>query len=255
MGLLPQPADTDSDRLAPVVRSDFLTTRWSLVLRAGNEAAPGSAEALEEICRLYWYPIYAYVRRMGNEPPDAQDLTQEFFARLLRLKSVNAVAPQKGKFRTFLLVSLKHFLSDARDAAHAIKRGSGIPLISLDEDEAETRFAHELTTNETPEVLFDRRWMLAVLEAAFKKLEAEHHLAGQLERFEQLRDFLQNPSDDGGYNSAAQRLAMTPGAVAVAVHRLRQRYRDLVRFEIAETVASEEELADELRHLFGRARG
>jgi DNA-directed RNA polymerase specialized sigma24 family protein len=168
---------------------------------------------------------------------------------------MNAVAPQKGRFRTFLLVSLKHFLSDARDAAHAIKRGSGRPLFSLDEEEAEMRFAHELTTNETPEVLFDRRWLLAVLESSLKKLEAEHKSVGQLGRFEQLRDFLQNPCDDKGYTEAARRLAMTPAAVSVAVHRLRQRYRDLVRMEIAETVTSEQELADELRHLFGRGNG
>lgn len=159
MGPFHQTIDTDATRLLPAVRSDFLTTRWSLVLRAGNEAA------LAELCRLYWCPIYAYVRRMGNEPPDTQDLTQEFFARLLRFKCMNAVAPQKGKYRTFLLASLKHFLSDAWDTAHAIKHGSGKPLFSLNEEEAETRFAHELTTNETPDVLFDRRWIGAVLES------------------------------------------------------------------------------------------
>jgi RNA polymerase sigma-70 factor (ECF subfamily) len=232
--------------------ADFRTTHWSLVLRAGAESAPDSHAALESLCRAYWYPIYVYVRRLGHGPAEAEDLTQEFFARLLRLKSFGDVAPHKGKFRTFLLASLKHFLSDARDAARAAKRGGGVPVLSLEQFAAEERYRLEPATDAAPDVLFDRRWMLALLERAFNGLRDEYAAAGRARQFEVLKEFLQNPTADGDYDRVATALGLSSGAVAVAVHRLRQRYRDRVRTEIAQTVNSPEELADELRQLFGR---
>ncbi len=232
--------------------ANFRTTHWSVVLRAGQVSSSEAADALEKLCRTYWYPLYVYVRRQGHGPHDAQDLTQEFFARLLRLNSLESVAPHKGKFRTFLLASLKHYLADARDAAQAAKRGSGQPVLSLDDDTAEQRYRLEPATDDSPEVLYDRRWVLAMLEQALGRLRQEYIAAGKTLQFEQMKAFLEGPPVDGDYDRVAAALGLNSGAVAVAVHRLRQRYRDLVRGEIAQTVASPQELADELRHLFGR---
>jgi len=231
---------------------DFRTTHWSLVLAAGQGDASGQVAALDQLCRTYWYPIYVYVRREGHAAHDAQDLTQEFFARLLRLHSLDTVAPDKGRFRTFLLASLKHFLADAHDAAQAAKRGGGQRVISLDALAAEQRYLLEPITEDSPEVLFDRRWALSLLEQSLTRLRDEYQAAEKTRHFEQLKPFLQSPATDGEYDRVAAQLDLSPGAVAVAVHRMRQRYRDLVRAEIAHTVTSQEELADELRHLFGR---
>jgi RNA polymerase sigma-70 factor (ECF subfamily) len=231
--------------------ADFRTTHWSLVLRAGKDSSSESTDALEKLCRTYWYPLYVYIRRQGHGPHDAQDLTQEFFARLLRLNSLEAVTPHKGKFRTFLLASLKHFLADARDAARAVKRGSGQPLFSLDDVTAEQRYRLEPATEDSPEILYDRRWVLALLEQALARLREEYATTGKIQHFEEMKTFLEGPPADGDYDRVAAALGVNSGAVAVSVHRLRQRYRDLVRAEIAQTVASAEELADELRHLFG----
>lgn len=207
---------------------------------------------MERLCSAYWFPLYAFVRRSGYSPPDAQDLTQEFFARLLRLNSLAVVAPHKGKFRTFLLASLKHLLSDARDKARAAKRGHGQIVLSLDDHDAEQRYLLEPATDASPEVLFDRRWLLALLEQALTRLGNEYADAGKVAQFEGLKEFLQSPTEDGDYDRVATALGLNPGAVAVAVHRLRQRYRDLVRAEIAQTVSGPEEMEEELRHLFGR---
>jgi RNA polymerase sigma factor (sigma-70 family) len=234
------------------VGADFRTTHWSMVLRAGQGGSTDSAAALETLCRTYWYPLYVYVRRQGYSPEDAEDFTQEFFARLLRLNSLEVVAPHRGKFRTFLLVSLNHYLSDARDTARAAKRGSGQTGLSLDDESAEQRSRLEPAADASPEVLFDRRWVLALLEQALTRLRREYANAGKAAQFESLKDFLQNPTDDGDYDRVAGALGLNPGAVAVAVHRLRQRYRDLVRAEIAQTVSSPKEMQEELRHLFGR---
>lgn len=244
-------ASEHSETVAEVV-ADFRTTHWSMVLRAGQGGSTDSAVALETLCRTYWYPLYVYVRRQGYGPQDAEDLTQEFFARLLRLNSLEVVAPHRGKFRTFLLVSLNHYLSDARDTARAAKRGSGQTVLSLDDESAEQRYRLEPSADASPEVLFDRRWMLALLEQALNRLGQEYASAGKAAQFELLKEFLQNPTDGGDYDRVAAALGLNPGAVAVAVHRLRQRYRDLVRAEIAQTVSSPEEMEEELRHLYGR---
>ena len=232
--------------------ADFRTTHWSVVLRAGQDTSTEAADALEKLCRTYWYPLYVYVRREGHAPHDAQDLTQDFFARLLRLKSLEAVTPHKGKFRTFLLASLKHFLLNARDAACAAKRGGGQAVISLDALEAEQRYQLEPVNEETPEVLYDRRWTLTLLQQALAGVQCEYAAADKAQQFEVLKEFLQGPAEEGDYDRAGATLGLNPGAVAVAVHRLRQRYRDRLRAEITQTVSSPEELADEMRHLFGR---
>jgi DNA-directed RNA polymerase specialized sigma24 family protein len=230
----------------------FATTQWSQVLQAGRENTPEGAVALEQLCRTYWFPIYVYVRREGHAPHDAQDLTQDFFARLLRLKSLEAVAPHKGKFRTFLLASLRHFLLNARDGACAAKRGGGQAILSLDALEAERRFQLEPITGETPEVLYDRRWTLTLLQQALAEVQREYAAAGKAQQFAVLKEFLQGPAEAGDYDRAGRALGLNPGAVAVAVHRLRQRYRDRLRAEIAQTVSRPEELADEMRYLFDR---
>lgn len=236
----------------PVGGGVFATTHWSVVLQAGAKSSPQAASALEELCRTYWYPIYVYVRRKGHGAHDAEDLTQEFFARLLRLNSLREVGREKGKFRTFLLASLNHFLSDHWDKATAAKRGGGQIVLSLDDQDAEQRYLLEPATDASPEVLFDRRWLLALLEQSLVRLGQEYADAGKAALFEGLKEFLQSPTEDGDYDRVAAALGLNPGAVAVAVHRLRQRYRDLVRAEIAQTVSGPAEMEEELRHLFGR---
>jgi len=232
--------------------ADFRTTHWSQVLEAGQGGSPKATEALEQLCRTYWYPIYAYVRRQGHGPHDAEDMTQEFFARLLRLESLKDVAPQKGKFRTFLLASVKHFLADAWDAAKAKKRGGTHTIVSLDDADAEQRYQNEPAGDVTPDVAFERRWLVTLLERALSGLRKEYARTGKSSQFEQLKEFLSNPAEEGDYDRLAAELGMNSGAVAVAVHRLRQRYRDLVRAEIAHTVSSPQEMEEELGHLFGR---
>ena len=233
--------------------AQFTTTHWSVVLRAGATPSPDSAAALQRLCACYWYPIYAYVRRLGHDPHDAEDMTQDFFARLLRLNSIRAVGPDKGRFRSFLLACLKNSLGDARDAARAVKRGGRVLTLSLDGLSAEERFALEPVSHTTPEFEFDRRWTLLLLERSLARLRDEYQATGKTPLFEQLKGFLENPAEDGEYDRAAAALDMTPGNVAVAVHRLRQRYRDLVRAEVANTVSTPDELSEEIAYLFGRA--
>src|SRR4051812_4906422 len=218
--------------------ADFRTTHWSRVLQAGQESSPTAEAALEDLCRTYWYPIYVYVRRQGHAPHDAEDLTQEFFARLLRLESLKDVAPQKGKFRTFLLASLKHFLADAWDAAKAKKRGGAHTIVSLDDADAEQRYQNEPAGDVTPDVAFERRWLMTLLERALSGVREDYSRAGKSPQFERLKGFLSNPVEEGDYDRLAAQWGKNSGAVAVAVHRLRQRYRDLVRAEIAQTVSS-----------------
>jgi RNA polymerase sigma factor (sigma-70 family) len=247
-----QMGDHSNASPATAQAADFRTTHWSQVLEAGQRTSPNAEAALEQLCRAYWYPIYVYVRRQGHAPHDAEDLTQEFFARLLRLRSLKEIAPHKGKFRTFLLAALHHFLADAWDAAKAEKRGGSHRIVSLDDETAEARYQSEPSGDVAPDVAFERRWLLALLEQALARLRAEHAAAGKIQQFEQMKGFLGNPAEEGEYNQTAKQLGMNSGAVAVAVHRLRQRYRDLVRAEILNTVASPKEMEEELRHLFGR---
>jgi len=228
----------------------FRTTHWSLVALAGEADSPQATAALEKLCQTYWLPLYSYIRRQGYGPHDAQDLAQGFFARLLRMKSLASVGPQKGKFRTFLLAGLNHFLSDERDHARAEKRGGGKNLISLDATSAEERYLEVPAPELTPEKLFDRRWALTVMEQALGRLRKEYGTAGNAALFEQLRGFLSREAGPGEYESSGQKLGISPGGMAVAVHRLRRRYRECVRFELSQTVTSREDLELEMKYLF-----
>ena len=242
--------DSPSDGVEPSanVSGLFRTTHWSVVLAAGQLDAPQSREALEKLCRTYWYPLYAYVRREGFGAADAQDLAQEFFARLLAKNYLGQVGPQKGKFRSFLLAALRHFLSDQRDRARAAKRGGGAEVLSLDAQEAEERYRLEPLDRMDAEKIFERRWAMTLLEQALTRLRDESVVAGKAELFEHLRNFVAGESEVSCGEAAAQ-LGQTESAVKSAVHRLRQRYRELVREEIAQTVADPAETDAEIRYL------
>jgi RNA polymerase sigma-70 factor (ECF subfamily) len=231
----------------------FTTTHWSVVLNAAHSSSPAAQAALETLCRTYWYPLYAYVRRKGRSTEDAQDLTQEFFARLIKDKLVSQFHGE-GKFRSFLLASLEHFLAKEWNRAHRQKREGGHTVISLDADEAEHRFGLEPVGDVTAEALYDRRWALTVLEQALSKLGEEYRSAGNAELFDQLKGLLSGDRTDAPYADVAAGLHMSEDAVKVAAHRLRRRYGEAVRVVIAETVARPDELEDELRHLFAVLR-
>ena len=227
----------------------FTNTHWSVVLAAGQGDTSQSAAALEKLCRTYWYPLYAYVRRQGQVPHDAQDLTQEFFARLLAGNYLQTVAREKGKFRSFLLAAMNHFLCDQRDRANAAKRGGGKVLILLDEEEAEGRYRADTSTPLSPDMIFEKRWATTLLQQAFEKLRQEFAASGKAEKFERLKVFLEDGTEPGDYAKLGSELGMAANTVAAAVHRLRERYRELVRAEIAHTVATPSDVNDEMRHL------
>jgi RNA polymerase sigma-70 factor (ECF subfamily) len=235
-------------------RRSFATTHWSIVLAAAHDSRPDAQAALATLCATYWYPLYAYVRRCGYESHDAEDLTQEFFARLLDKDYLASVDRGKGKFRSFLLASLRHFLANERDWARARKRGGGRTVFSFDRGEAETRYRLEPSHESTPEKDFDRQWALALLGQVLDRLEAEHAASAAERLFEGLKGFLTQAEGSCPYAEVAPRLGMTAGTVKVAVHRLRRRYRQLLRDEIAQTVAGPEEVDEEIRHLFGAFR-
>ena len=228
----------------------FATTHWSVILTAGQNESQEADAALEKLCRTYWYPLYAFIRRQGHSPHDAQDLTQGFFALLLEKDFVTLADREKGKFRSFLLTALNHYLGDQRDRANAIKRGGGKVMVSLEEQTAEGRWSQEPATNLSPEMEYEKLWAVTVLQQALIHLRDESDKAGRDQTFEELKPFLEGEARPGDYAAVAAKLGMTANSVAVAVHRLRQRYRELVRAEIAHTVASAEEIEEELRHLF-----
>jgi RNA polymerase sigma-70 factor (ECF subfamily) len=216
---------------------------------------PDAQAALERLCRAYWYPLYAYVRRQGRNVEEAQDLTQEFFARLLRKEYLRHHDLARGRFRTFLLTSLKRFLINDWQKGRAAKRGDGQPLMSLDQRETETRFLAEPADLSTPEKAFEKRWALTLLEQVLEQLRREFAASGQAERFERMKVLLWGEKDAPPYVGVAAELGLTEGALKVAVHRLRQRYRELLRAEVAHTVAQPEEVDDELRHLIAVISG
>lgn len=238
----------------PAHRQVFVTTHWSVVLTAGRNDTTRARAALENLCQTYWHPLYAYVRRRGYSSEDAQDLTQAFFARLLERNAVAAVAPEKGRFRSFLLASLNHFLSDEWDKARAQKRGGG-KVISLDLQSAETRLGEIPVENFTPEKAFEHRWAITLLEQVYQRLGEEYRAQGKGALFDALRTTLAGASDAAPYAELARQLDLTEGAVKVAVHRLRQRYRGLLRDTIADTVSTPDEVEDELRYLFRTLAG
>lgn len=227
----------------------FEATRWSVVLAAGRDDG-AQAAALDHLCRTYWYPLYAFVRRQGRSADDAQDLTQAFFARLIAKRDLAAADPARGRFRSFLLAAMKHFLANEWDKARALKRGGGAHVTSLDAGDAETRYLREPADPATPERIFERRWALTLLDEVLHRLRAEHEARGQRVLFEELKDTLAGGGGADGHAATAGRLCMSEGAVKVAAHRLRRRYRDLLRAEIAATVNDPRDVDDELRHLF-----
>jgi len=229
--------------------SGFPTTRWSMVLSAGEGSLPNAQAALERLCRAYWYPLYAYVRRQGRSVEEAQDLTQEFFARLLQKEYLRHTDPARGRFRTFLLTALKRFLVNDWEKGRAARRGGGQQIISWDERVTETRFLAESADQSTPEKAFEKRWALIVLEQVLERLRDEFTASGHAERFERLKVLLWGEKGSPPYVEVAAELGLTEGALKVAVHRLRQRYRELLRAEVANTVARPEDVDDELRHL------
>ena len=217
-----------------------------MVRGARGDGMP-ARQALEELCRAYWYPLYAFVRRQGHQSHDAQDLTQEFFTRLIAKHWLEGLEPGRGKFRAWLLAAMKHFLCNEWDRAHAAKRGGGQMLLSIDEATAESRYLREPAAVDNPELLYDRRWALTLLERVMARLREEFSGAGKSELFDVIKGTL--TGDAPSHAEIASRLDTTEGAVKVAVHRLRERYRAAIREEIAETVAGAAEIEEELRHL------
>jgi RNA polymerase sigma factor (sigma-70 family) len=228
----------------------FATTHWSVVLTAQRSDSTRAQAALSNLCRAYWYPLYVFVRRQGHSPHDAQDLTQEFFARLLAKNYLAEVVRERGKFRSFLLTALKHFLANEWDRACAAKRGGGQTTISLNETDAEGRYQLEPPDTLTAEKIFDRRWATTLLDQVVARLRDEYAQAEKLELYEALKGCLTIESRAAPYAQLAVQLNMSEGAVKVAAHRLRQRYRVVLREEIAQTVSSQAEVEEELRHLF-----
>jgi len=229
---------------------EFATTRWSVVMAAGAPASPRSSDALAQLCQAYWYPLYAYVRRQGHSAYDAQDLTQEFFTRLLEKNYLATVSREKGRFRSFLLAALKHFLANEWDKARALKRGGGHEIIHLDAHDAETRYSLEPKEVLSADKIYERRWAMLLLDRVLNRLREEQVAAGKGEQFDLLKMCLLGERSSVPYQELAGQLRMTEGNVKVTVHRLRQRYRELLRAEIAETVASPADVDEELRQLF-----
>lgn len=226
----------------------FTTTHWSVVLQARKDSAR-STEALAWLYRAYWYPLYAYVRRRGHTRDDAQDLTQEFFAHLLERNCVDAADPNRGRFRTFLLTALKNFLNNGWKKANRKKRGGGQKLISLDEEMAESRLSAEPAVAQTPDTFYDRGWAAITLERALAALRAEFDQAEKRDLFECLKVFVWGEKSGLPYAEMAAQLGMTEGAVKLAVHRLRQRFGELLRAEVAQTVSTSTEINEEVRYL------
>ncbi len=245
----PEAGLDDSKAASPAV-GRFDTTRWSVVTTARDLTSSHAAEALEKLCRGYWYPLYAYARRRGLSAADAEDATQEFFRQLIERNSLGTVDRSHGNFRSFLMVSMNHLLSNEWDKARSLKRGGGHQIISLDGEEAEGRFVQEAEEKDSPEKAFDRRWALTLLSRALELLRGEFSAAGKLAQFDAFKRFLSEMPGDGDYAALGELLAMDAGRIAVAVHRLRLRYREIVRAEIAQTVTNEAELKSELNHLF-----
>lgn len=231
-------------------QSTFATTHWSVILAAGNQSSPNYTRALSTLCETYWLPIYAYLRRRGYNRQQAEDYTQSFFTSLLERQGIGKADPERGKFRSFLLASLKHFLADEWDRTEAQKRGGGRKALALDIDDGETRYSREPVDTLSPEKIFERYWAQAVLKQAMNRLKAEYVNADKQQLFEHLKAYLTMEQGSMSYHSVAARLNMTEGAVKVAVYRLRQRYGELVREEIAQTVTTTEQIEDEIRELY-----
>jgi RNA polymerase sigma factor (sigma-70 family) len=233
----------------------FASTRWSLVAAAGQGASPEAQEALAVLCRVYWYPLYAYARRRLGNVEDAQDATQAFFAQLLEKDYVQAADPERGRFRSFLLTAFKRFLAKERERDRAQKRGGGRHIVPLDFQMGEHRYHLEPADHATPETIFERRWALTLLEQALARLRQEFETADKQKIFDGLKATLTGDGVAEPYAEIAGRLEMSEPAVKVAVHRLRRRYQELLREEIAQTVVTASEIDEELRDLFRAVSG
>jgi RNA polymerase sigma-70 factor (ECF subfamily) len=234
--------------------SNFPTTSWSLVLAAGAHSTSDSRASLAALCKTYWPPIYAFIRRNGYDRDHAEDLTQAFFVTLLEKNYLAQADRERGRFRTFLLAAIKHFLANEWDKAHALKRGGGTPVVPIASGEAETWYAPDPVDPRTPEALFERRWALSLLEHVMTKLRIEFAAKDKSEYFDRLSELLNREPDADRYQKLAAELGASAGALRAAVHRMRRRYRDLLRAEIAETVATPEDVDDEIRFLLSAVR-
>lgn len=233
----------------------FATTRWSIVLAAGASDAPRAREAMTALCEQYWFPLYAFARSRGSGPEEAEDLTQGFFAHVLEKHALRNVDPDRGRFRSFLLASFRHFISDERSRQQAKKRGGGVAALSLDAAAAEERYALEPVDELTPEKTFERQWALTVIEQTVARLRERYASRGKLDHFEALKVFLSGEKRPVPYAEVAPRLGISELAVKVAVHRLRKRFRDALREEIAQTVSAKAEIDEELRALYSALEG
>lgn len=227
----------------------FVTTHWSVVLSARDQASPQSDEALEKLCRTYWYPLYAYARWRGRGPHDAEDLTQEFFARLLQKNYLMAIEPERGRFRSFLLVAFKRFMADEWDRAAAQKRGGGMAAVCFDTTLAEQLYRNEAEPRLPAESLYEQRWAMTLLDQTMRRLRAEFAAAGKSNEFERLKGFLAVSKAEVSQATAVREPVGSESALRVAAHRLRKRFRQIFREEIAHTVARPEDVQEEVRHL------
>jgi RNA polymerase sigma-70 factor (ECF subfamily) len=244
----------NSDEFAPA-GAQFTTTHWSVVLAARDGHTPESSAALEKLCRAYWYPLYAHIRRRGYPEEEAKDLTQELFQRLLERQFLSGLLREGGRFRSFLLTALDHFLTEHWHRSRAQKRGGGQPIISIDAPTAEERYRLEPRDERTPEIIYEYRWAMTLLDQVLCRLQQEFSEAGKHELFNQLRTYLVEGATEMSYAEGARRLGMSEAALRKAVERLRLRYQELFRQEIAHTVTSPAEVEDELRHLQTVMRG
>jgi RNA polymerase sigma factor (sigma-70 family) len=229
----------------------FATTRWTMVLAAGGSTTQDGEDALERLCEAYWFPLYAYVRRRGHSKEDAEDLTQAFFADLLRRRDFSRTDAERGKFRAFLLASLKHFLANERDKSRRIKRGGGAMHFPLDWQGADERFGIADAAVATPDEAYDREWAVALLERVLDRLREEWMADGKGERFQGMKAFLTSGKGESPHAEVAAGLGMEEGALRVAVHRMRKRYRELLRDEVSHTLADPAMVKEELAVLLG----
>ncbi len=240
----------DKNQQQRPTQARFATTHWSVVLAAGDQAGSHCAEALQTLCQTYWFPLYAFVRRQDIQPDEALDLTQGFFASLLEKQWLAAADPERGRFRNFLMASIKHFMGHEWARQRAKKRGGGCCHFSLDRDSAETRYRLEPLDDRTPEQMYERQWALTVLEQVATELRRDYTTRAKSSQFDALKSHLNLGSPQQSYAQLAERLNTTEGAARVMVHRLKQQYRSIMRRQIAQTVASAEEVESEIQHLF-----
>ena len=235
--------------MSPEAGRRLAQTRWSVVLAVSASDPERSRAALETLCEAYWYPVYAFVRRAGHSSEDARDLTQEFFARVLEKGYLRAARPERGRFRSFLLTSVRHFLSNERDRRNARKRNPGKPVLPLEFDDGERRYQIEPADDSTPDRIYERRWATAVLEVAMRRFDGVQARLGREATFRRLRDAVFGDGDGARYEDLAAELGMTEGALRVAVHRLRRQFGAVLREVVAETVERDEAVEEELRYL------